>query len=576
MNSINSFFDPEIEAAIVRIIRAKLESGISLKLPVTSSSMSPILNIDDMVEITALPESISELRPGTIVVFLCGGNLHIHRFLRILPNDPASITTRGDAQFKCDPPVPLNNVVGVAQNSRRADQIRPLTSAHRDVKQSRLLLIRLVKRKCLEHAADSVVWICKVPFVRKAARGAYYLALMLLRWVVARTDGPVLLRGSMLSGNFEPGVSDIDLVEVCPGAEPASFTKYVLRRQDLIRRVESFVLILGGINIFPSEFLPFWIRWGGLRASSIAEWRPINGRSVKLPTIQLEDFPIRLSAIREFCSSYKFAYRDLYEYVQFGRPSAWLRLYRHLDSMLTYFTLFAAPASQEAALRSMRAKIQLNLETHGEPGRDQAVETLREVLSCCTACLADSQVARSLVEQEVTMPSGELAAIWEDTFRFTAVPGENSDHGLSEFFQRQTWPWWPAPLPGALASFMRTLGPLGALYRTSSNDEESRKLICCEVAHFAAIFFSQFRYVPSSTFLGLGLYFVVLEELLKTNQRPAIVDRLLLPADLRAILQEDLDRGIAHKQSILTSAEAMAFGPRFLTSLQYCQTWCMR
>lgn len=76
---------------------------------ITSGSMWPVLKKGDLVVIRGV--SKQELAVGDIIVFKNPENhtLTIHRIVRM---DASTLTTKGDANFREDQPVPYENVVG--------------------------------------------------------------------------------------------------------------------------------------------------------------------------------------------------------------------------------------------------------------------------------------------------------------------------------------------------------------------------------------------------------------------------------------------------------------------------------
>jgi hypothetical protein len=78
-------------------------------------------------------EGVSGLTAGDIAVYLRCGRLFAHRVLRVAPDRPARIVTRGDALEEDDPPVLAREIVGrvaaVVPGPRLAYRFRRLRAA---------------------------------------------------------------------------------------------------------------------------------------------------------------------------------------------------------------------------------------------------------------------------------------------------------------------------------------------------------------------------------------------------------------------------------------------------------------
>src|SRR3989344_3712388 len=75
---------------------------------ITSGSMWPSLHRGDMIFIQAVP--VEALAPGDIVVWQNPKGFTVHRLVRV--NENGTMVTKGDANFKDDEPVAIENLIG--------------------------------------------------------------------------------------------------------------------------------------------------------------------------------------------------------------------------------------------------------------------------------------------------------------------------------------------------------------------------------------------------------------------------------------------------------------------------------
>ena len=101
-----------IVVGIVWGIPAYLSHKLGTEHPmasITSSSMWPALKAGDLVFIEAIAKD--ELGIGDIIVWQGDGMFTIHRIVKL---DDTTLTTKGDANFENDAPIPYSAVVGRA------------------------------------------------------------------------------------------------------------------------------------------------------------------------------------------------------------------------------------------------------------------------------------------------------------------------------------------------------------------------------------------------------------------------------------------------------------------------------
>lgn len=106
---------------VLELLRQLLDDGLSVRLKVTGSSMSPFVRSGDLV--TLAPPGDHPIRRGDVVGVLVG-----HRWLvihRVVAAAPESLVTRGDALGRPDEAVSRGAIVArLARVERRGRRIR--------------------------------------------------------------------------------------------------------------------------------------------------------------------------------------------------------------------------------------------------------------------------------------------------------------------------------------------------------------------------------------------------------------------------------------------------------------------
>lgn len=99
------------------ILEAWSQAGEQHFIPVTGRSMLPTLQAGDQVLVA---HGSSGIRRGDIVVFRQGGELVIHRVMRMYHhNGETTFVTKGDNRPHFDPPVSAGEIVGRALTVKR-------------------------------------------------------------------------------------------------------------------------------------------------------------------------------------------------------------------------------------------------------------------------------------------------------------------------------------------------------------------------------------------------------------------------------------------------------------------------
>jgi signal peptidase I len=101
-------------------MREAIERFGAARLRAYGSSMAPAIQPGDLLHIErARP---GDIRRGEVILFERDGRLFAHRFVRWHPN---GVITRGDAHLRSDPPIDIDQVVGIVAGVSRDGQYRP-------------------------------------------------------------------------------------------------------------------------------------------------------------------------------------------------------------------------------------------------------------------------------------------------------------------------------------------------------------------------------------------------------------------------------------------------------------------
>jgi len=84
-----------------------LRQGRTVELPATGTSMRPLIPPGGVVRVE--PARAGDVAPGDIVLVEAGGSLVCHRLVYVAGG---RAVTRGDNSVACDPPVPVDAIIG--------------------------------------------------------------------------------------------------------------------------------------------------------------------------------------------------------------------------------------------------------------------------------------------------------------------------------------------------------------------------------------------------------------------------------------------------------------------------------
>jgi hypothetical protein len=108
------------DAAGLDLVKEVLARFGRVRVRAQGLSMVPAIRPGDILEIERT--SIDSLSPARVVVFGCGDRLVAHRIV----SHRSGLTTRGDAHWRCDPPLDPSDVLGIVTALLRHDRARPV------------------------------------------------------------------------------------------------------------------------------------------------------------------------------------------------------------------------------------------------------------------------------------------------------------------------------------------------------------------------------------------------------------------------------------------------------------------
>jgi signal peptidase I len=148
------------------LIRSLLKRGISVRIRVTGTSMRPLLNGGEIVEVTPLASHHTKIGD---ILFFCDhkGNPFVHRLVRTYYyNGELYLQTKGDACADCDPAVPVQQVLGRVQriitNQKNINLQTPTFSFRSRLLVHRTLLLFFLRRVKMAIAKKLLTVYCVV------------------------------------------------------------------------------------------------------------------------------------------------------------------------------------------------------------------------------------------------------------------------------------------------------------------------------------------------------------------------------------------------------------------------------
>ena len=112
--------ETHLQSACCDLIADVARNQGQVQLKVAGASMVPALWPGDLVTVRSC--DLSELQPGSIVVFRQNERLVTHRFVRWVDSTHGAgdcAVTRGDARSRCDKPVKASEVLGRVESAMR-------------------------------------------------------------------------------------------------------------------------------------------------------------------------------------------------------------------------------------------------------------------------------------------------------------------------------------------------------------------------------------------------------------------------------------------------------------------------
>lgn len=575
-----------IDAAVTRIIRAKLGAGIPLTLPIVSNSMAPLLVRGDTIEVVSLESHTPA--PGEVVIFRARGKFFVHRLIRM---ETDTCLTRGDTRAAPDYPIPTVWIVGTLRarirNGERLDFRATLLSPESPRIQQREWIRRL-RLRSFHLLTDTVVRACNAPLIRSCALQRYRSIVALLP---GRLDNDarysLYIKGSVALGEIEPGVSDIDPLLVHSDVEPGRVPRL---HRDLSAALSSGILhrrLIGGMFICSERFFRFYLSYGGIRALGSREWMHLAGPERRTGAHRVQEAGLLHSLFREFFGSYAGAYKELCSFVAKPRISVWLRLERRLLDVVAFAACLSNPASAwsdytasriekfnafgNERLSSAAVSLQANLRQRRTPSPQGAVSSFVATSTAAIEAVLESSFCRPFFEASPQVPQNGWSHLWAESFLLRALPQESWQAELEKHFETPGCMWLSPPLPKRLSDCAPFIRPLGAALLGAQFPEHRLDLIRCECADYGALFAASFRPSLSSQFVRFGAYFALLESvLLEPNVDPEkLFDSSRIDQKLREVLSPNLER-LKENKNFGGWVEIEKLAPLFLQAQERC------
>lgn len=104
-------------------IRTSLEEGKEVELTANGWSMWPMIQPGTVLTLIKIP--IDEIQVGDAIAFIRNEHFVVHRVEKIVAQQPRQISTRGDANLRCDEMITTENYGGKVRNEFSKKAPRP-------------------------------------------------------------------------------------------------------------------------------------------------------------------------------------------------------------------------------------------------------------------------------------------------------------------------------------------------------------------------------------------------------------------------------------------------------------------
>lgn len=258
-------FDTEVSSAIAEIVREKLAQGEIFRLRVETPSMAPLIMPGDVVHVSGA--KISQVKKGEIVCYKLLGGFGVHRAIASYNRSNKTILTRGEGNFKKDPPISDKQFVGIVTAIEKNQETVELRSASGKLYDWRCWLISSKRRLAAltrKRLAKLVVKSQSTPAIRAIYETLYTLGLNAwVKLLPCKTQVlAVFTYGSMALGRIIPGISDIDLVVIVNPNENDKLLPTLLKIKCFHYRMMRFFPFISPPKVCTVDEFYNWIEFG--------------------------------------------------------------------------------------------------------------------------------------------------------------------------------------------------------------------------------------------------------------------------------------------------------------------------
>lgn len=286
----------QIREAVDEILREKLQQGKILYSTALSDSMAPLIRAGDRIGVAWRP--LDQLHTGDIVVTRTGRGYRVHRLLS-LAADKKTLATVGDSRRRLDLPTSAEHYLGVVVSvTNRRRRIELETDIGRTVSHvcGRVAWALKTVGSPQQRLRSVVIWSTRFPGCSSVLHAVTRLGIKMATARCAQSPNVtrIFARRSFATGDYRPGLSDVDLALVCRSTS-AEMLEQLWRRLRRLRRILPF---LGEALVLTDEEFDFWAQFDR-RGFETGDWQLLHGAPVPIPEYQFELLKFRLDILTE-------------------------------------------------------------------------------------------------------------------------------------------------------------------------------------------------------------------------------------------------------------------------------------
>lgn len=390
-----------IERTVGEILRERLCSGGTVRFVVASTSMRPLLQPGDLAEVAwREPELV---RPGMIVVQRFSAAYRIHRVVAISSADGVlAFETRGDSNGTSDPAAPDALYLGVLTAILRPGGVRVVldTPAGRRFERGSLAAAKRlrIRQRIRNEAARFTAFLATHPRAASVLRLPYQACIAAVRRALGGPSISLYVTRSVASGDYHPGLSDLDCYLVVDQADASALEQIVLKLLPRVQRLRMVFPFFSSPAILGTDLFEAWQQWGGFRALEVPRWRLISGAEKRCRRESPDQWVKQYFSLREFVYYYTSGMPHALRLASRGHKSSArerIDLRKHLVEALrfclTFTNGFSAPlcaarrgeflVHHAAQLRDAGFELEPFLQVVSSTGASHGVNELQSLLS---------------------------------------------------------------------------------------------------------------------------------------------------------------------------------------------------